>query len=810
MPVIVATSWPPRSPHAALLSSPSGKRRAQEVCSGLSTSPSPSNYPAKGLSLARLQRPLRYGLEADKNEDKEEGEDEDEETLRLRLEAIEARLKIKMLQQKKKSASQRTGATEQDASINEGKGTDHPAGQGNTLKGSSTGPSALHEDVQVQASPRRDKARAEQQTSPGRILLGIDKGLKAKNVSLRNPRSPRKSTKAGFDPFTAQEHSAAKNAVTSNASIDSMERPKSFSERIAAIRKEDKDRKAKIVRKHKDRSTGFGLSDQDIEACRQEASRSEANGRSVYGGQTPQSLGFSRAQILSAADPSTSKCSQRSQQRLEPNWAPASCSHAGSEAPRKSKQRSVDARETVEPSAIDAGNLSSQSLGAKATIKESSAQLDRHSSIQLSHRSIPASLLDKTLKDKSILNVPSLLSSVKSPEYSLPDDLEVNFVVIGIIASKSSPFAHKNPKPNKSHNKDPDSTPKRTTQEAEDSFENENGKYQVFTLTDLKWSVDLYLFDTAFTRFRKLTPGTLIAVLNPSIMPPPPGKSDTGRFSLTLNSSEDTILEIGTARDLGWCKSVKKDGKRCSAWIDARHTSVCEYHVDSRLEKTRAGRMEVNTISTTYGPRGKGGGRTGFWGKSTGKGKKKEEQRWGAQYDWSTMSTCFVAPGIKGQSAARLLDNEANMERGGTAAQKADRARREREAKTKEKELARELGRRGNGAGGEYLKIASESTDRQSEGGERDGAGRGQPSKPYVNGGEAEDIQRQKDLEEAKLGLMGNKAVAVQLSPIKKRKLEWMIERDKERKRRRKEAHDTDTDQGEVTIKDDDDDLELV
>ena len=407
-----------------------------------------------------------------------------------------------------------------------------------------------------------------------------------------------------------------------------------------------------------------------------------------------------------------------------------------------------------------------------------------------------------------------MLSSVKSPEYSLPDDLEVNFVVIGIIASKSSPFAHKNLKPNKSQNNDPDNTPKTTTQEAEESFENENGKYQVFTLTDLKWSVDLYLFDSAFTRFRKLTPGTLIAVLNPSIMPPLPGKSDTGRFSLTLNSSEDTVLEIGTARDLGWCKSVKKDGKRCSAWIDARHTSVCEYHVDSRLEKTRAGRMEVNTISTTYGPRGKGGGRTGFWGESAGKGKKKkkkEGQIWGAQFDWSTHSTCFIAPAIKGQSAARLLDNEANMERGGTAAQKADRARREREAKTKEKELARELGRRGNGAGGEYLKISSSTDHRQSEGGERDEAGRGQQSRPYVDGGDAEGIQRQKDLEMAKMGLMGNKAGAVQLSPIKKRKLEWMIERDKERKRRRKEAaHDADTGQGEVTNRDDDDDLELV
>ena len=120
-----------------------------------------------------------------------------------------------MLQQKKKGASQPTGATEQGTSINEGRGKDHLAGQGNILKESSAGSQALHGKVQVQASPRRNKALEEQQTSPGRILLGIDKGLKAKNVSLRNPRSPRKSTKADFDPFTTQRHDpAAKNAVT--------------------------------------------------------------------------------------------------------------------------------------------------------------------------------------------------------------------------------------------------------------------------------------------------------------------------------------------------------------------------------------------------------------------------------------------------------------------------------------------------------------------------------------------------------------------------------------------------------------------
>lgn len=125
----------------------------------------------------------------------------------------------------------------------------------------------------------------------------------------------------------------------------------------------------------------------------------------------------------------------------------------------------------------------------------------------------------------------------------------------------------------------------------------------VLTLTDLEWSVDLFLFDTALPRYYKLTLGTVVAILNPSIIPPPANAVDTGRFSLKLNSSDDTILEIGKAQDLGFCKSIKKDGAVCNNWIDSRKTEFCEFHVDMQLKRTTAGRMEVNSSPGLMPPR---------------------------------------------------------------------------------------------------------------------------------------------------------------------------------------------------------------
>ncbi|KAI4183585.1 MAG: hypothetical protein L6R41_005324, partial [Letrouitia leprolyta] len=130
----------------------------------------------------------------------------------------------------------------------------------------------------------------------------------------------------------------------------------------------------------------------------------------------------------------------------------------------------------------------------------------------------------------------------------------------------------------------------------------------------------------------------------------------------------------------------------------------------------------------------------------------------GAQYDRSSQSTYFVggrAAGFGlGQSTASLLDGDGLADRVG----REERVRKRMAEREREREIANQLGERGKGMGGEYLKIrhqdspTSEGMEQQSE----------------VTGREVVDA--------ASLGLKGNRAGDVQLSPLKKRRAGGAVE----------------------------------
>lgn len=223
----------------------------------------------------------------------------------------------------------------------------------------------------------------------------------------------------------------------------------------------------------------------------------------------------------------------------------------------------------------------------------------------------------------------------------------------------------------------------------------------IMGLTDLKWEIDLFLFDSAFDKFWKLTPGTVVAILNPIFMPPPKNKTDTGKFSLTLNSNADTILEVGNARDLGFCKTIKKDGKVCDSWVDKRHSEFCDFHVNATLEKTQKGRMEINTMNFGKGLNGaKKFNSRGFDSKYQ-QSKKKNELDQKTRYDQDSHSQIYIGRA----TPANLLDNvdydPDAFHRGST---KEERMRKQLVAQEREKDLMKKLGKAGGGLGAEYMR----------------------------------------------------------------------------------------------------------
>ncbi|KAK3656763.1 hypothetical protein LTR56_002744 [Elasticomyces elasticus] len=366
-----------------------------------------------------------------------------------------------------------------------------------------------------------------------------------------------------------------------------------------------------------------------------------------------------------------------------------------------------------------------------------SSSYDSYSELHLSKRHIPHATIARALEGKEIYPLPRLLKEVKSPSYD-PPDIDTDYVVFAVLASKSSPYDQK--------------SKNRTSDEgdAQDDANAPRNKFMVLKLTDLNWEIDCFLFGTAFDQFWKLVPGTLLAILNPDILPPKGSarERDSGRFSLKLGSSEDSVMEVGVARDLKWCSSVKKDGRKCEEWVDGRGSEICEFHLNLLVERQRKGRMEVNTM--WRGRAGNGGGvkslgrEEGGWNKQMNKQKGVTQSR---EYGtlWAVKSTANL---LDAEDTDRLSEwNEGEKSRVRLA------------AKEKERDLQRQLEKLSSNdesVGAEYMRAKSAA---------------------HPSGiSKARDVaaqERERLFEKpraSELGLLGNKAEGARMSPAKDRK----------------------------------------
>ncbi|KAH8170966.1 primase zinc finger domain-containing protein [Sarocladium implicatum] len=315
--------------------------------------------------------------------------------------------------------------------------------------------------------------------------------------------------------------------------------------------------------------------------------------------------------------------------------------------------------------------------GSKPDADESSASFEAYSGFHLSRRILPHNVLARHMSGKKTYGLKELLREVKSPDWDLPD-VDQDVVVMAIVAQKSEPRLHKNGVQRKNE---------------------EPRKYMVVTLVDLQWELELLLFNSGFERYWKLTEGTVIGLLNPTILAPRKGQEATGRFTLCLNSDDDTVIEIGQSRDLGFCQSVKKDGQLCMAWTNKKRTQFCEYHTNAAVNKQRGSRVEMNNSS--FGPRKAhtNSYEVHGWGKRQGKDKN---DKGAGKYDHDSSSRYFMS---RTMSAADLIDGKDL-----TAVDKKERAefvKRKLEAKEREDAIIKKLGEKGAGAGKEYMNAAA-------------------------------------------------------------------------------------------------------
>lgn len=704
-------------------------------------------------------------------DDEDEDEDEDEETLRLKLAAIEAKLKLKQLQKSRARSNTLESNNTQSRPTSAVSFSSRSQEQASRLR-SPIQTTRRHEpdDVQVPLSPVRRAAPPVEPASPRRYLLGIDKGLKGSDVSLKRPPNSRLGTRptSMHGPLeAAMSHSGDIFASRAQmlAAEESGKRGKTFSERIAESRTAEKSRRERELRLQINLSSAFQFDKTEMETFRTAAAEARTNAPPRSPTRSRLIETFSRDDVV------------RSFQNLKPSikrsqTAPSVRKDAGSEGPRPFSHRRPNQSETGPASSQSRGDpvsdIDNEIRDEVTTKTPDSSKFEPYSSLHLSNRILPHSFLTRTLSDKKILRIPDLLRTVRGPDFELPEEIDGDYVVFGIVASKSEPKQIKDAKNVSAKEVDP----------FDDGLNNSN-RYMAITLTDLKWTIDLFLFDTAFPRYYRLSEGILIAILNPTIMPPPKNKIDTNRFSLSISSSDDKILEVGYAQDIGFCKAVRKDGKTCQSWVDGRKTEFCDFHLDIQVRRAQSQRMGVNSGTGMFGPGGRSGPRTGAFVGGKRPGTPNSLKSNGPQYDLGSQSLYYIAPAPKsqgggaqrslqrapGQSAASLIDADdedpfiaAGMI-GRGAESKEERFRRRLVQQQRERDITQKLvtSRAGN-VGAEYLRARANKPATSS-----------QPESAASSSQEKSSFEASTPVSATSLGLTGfRRADTVKLSPLKR------------------------------------------
>ncbi|XP_026472552.1 protein MCM10 homolog isoform X1 [Ctenocephalides felis] len=153
-----------------------------------------------------------------------------------------------------------------------------------------------------------------------------------------------------------------------------------------------------------------------------------------------------------------------------------------------------------------------------------------------------------TLTERMTGKLPVRFAQIKRHVQS--GNLDSDWVVAGCIVSKS---------------------PVKTSQKG--------AQYSIWLLSDLHndlKTVSLFLFRNAHKELWKTNSGTVIGILNPSVLEKREGSKDEACLSV---DNPQRIMIFGQSKDIGTCKSRKKNGDPCTAFVNTHTCEFCIFHV---------------------------------------------------------------------------------------------------------------------------------------------------------------------------------------------------------------------------------------
>ncbi|XP_076340832.1 minichromosome maintenance 10 homolog isoform X2 [Tachypleus tridentatus] len=143
------------------------------------------------------------------------------------------------------------------------------------------------------------------------------------------------------------------------------------------------------------------------------------------------------------------------------------------------------------------------------------------------------------------------------------------------------------------------------THKTDSKTSSKTGKtFSVWKMSDLRDCssiISLFLFGEVYQQHWKASIGTVVGILNASIMP----KQENSKFdnlSLTVDHPGKLMI-MGSSKDFGYCKGKRKDGHACSAFVNMAQCEFCQYHVHTEYKKLSSKRVELQNSYSGVEPK---------------------------------------------------------------------------------------------------------------------------------------------------------------------------------------------------------------
>ncbi|KAF8766811.1 Protein MCM10 like protein [Argiope bruennichi] len=196
---------------------------------------------------------------------------------------------------------------------------------------------------------------------------------------------------------------------------------------------------------------------------------------------------------------------------------------------------------------------------ANSIAKDNSFIVDSYSGIRIINPLVSFTTLQQRMDGRRMIKMSFIHNFIKN------GDIEGDWVTMGVIIQKIPPKT------------------------------SANGKtYSIWKMSDLhdvEKPVSVFLFKTAHTELWKTTVGTVIGILNPSIMPK---KDNHNELCLAVDQPGKCMM-MGKSKDLGFCKSKRKDGTPCNVAVNMFQCEYCTFHIKKEYRKFSSKRSELQS-----------------------------------------------------------------------------------------------------------------------------------------------------------------------------------------------------------------------